>query len=175
MQELARCLPFSVLWQQTSSKFTACWIFWMICCDSWLLAQTQVCFRPCQPWLRWYTVYAMVREQLGLFHSRELEQMPGSKTYLNQTPDLAMSVGSTLATFGKLLVISFGKPHVKLCCSELLLVYSHCNWAPLLCLCSTRTPLSSTPDPSPKWGEFLWLLVIYIYWSKVGLKLSKQG
>ena len=59
-------------------------------------------------------MYAMVREQLALFHSWELEQMRGSKTYLNQTPDLAVTVSSTLTAFGKFLVLSFAKPNVKL-------------------------------------------------------------
>lgn len=74
-----------------------------------------------------------------------------------------MTVGSTLTAFGKFVVLSFAKPHIKLHCSELLSVYSRYDWAPLLPLCTTGTPLSSTPDPSSKWGEFLWLLVVYIY------------
>jgi len=53
-------------------------------------------------------------------------------------------------------------PHVKLHSLELLSVYSCYDCAPLVSLCTTGTSLSSTPDPSPPWGEFLWLLVVCV-------------
>lgn len=60
-------------------------------------------------------------------------------------------------------------------CSELLWVYSCCDWAPLLPLSTTGTPLSSAPEPSPKWGKFLQLLVC-TRWLKVVPKVtSKPG
>lgn len=44
---------------------------------------------------------ALIRGQLrGLPHAWELEQVSGSKAYLNQAPDLAAAVGSALPALG---------------------------------------------------------------------------